>query len=161
MMADARFAVGEEPSWSPWRDTALTVLAEALLLAGDTERASACFAESIALGDQRWATPTRSSWAMRSSRCWRWIAGAGTRPQTTSGRALDVIDENRMHDYAVGPAGVRRRRPAGAAPRGPERGQPTAVAGHEGSRLVHLRAALAHAFVCSCSWPRCTSPSPT
>ena len=48
MMADASFAVAQEPPWSPWRDTALCFCAEAHLLAGDVDQASVLFAEASA-----------------------------------------------------------------------------------------------------------------
>ena len=44
-LADASFAVAQEPPSSPWRDTALCVCAEAHLLAGDVDRAAVLFAE--------------------------------------------------------------------------------------------------------------------
>jgi LuxR family maltose regulon positive regulatory protein len=50
MMADAMFAVDAEPPWSPWRTTALELLGEATLLAGDTDRAAGVFTETSALG---------------------------------------------------------------------------------------------------------------
>ena len=37
MMADAEFGVAAEPTWSPWRDQAVTLLGEALLLRGELE----------------------------------------------------------------------------------------------------------------------------
>ena len=42
-VADADLAVGAEPAWSPWRDTALGVAGEAYLLAGDVDRAVELF----------------------------------------------------------------------------------------------------------------------
>src|ERR1051325_11066003 len=48
MAADASFAVAQEPPWSSWRDTALCLCAEAHLLSGDIDRASALFAEASA-----------------------------------------------------------------------------------------------------------------
>jgi LuxR family maltose regulon positive regulatory protein len=50
-LADAEFALAQEPSWSPWRDLALTVSGEALLLVGDTDAADARFAEASSLAD--------------------------------------------------------------------------------------------------------------
>ena len=50
MLADAAFAVGAEPPWSPWRDTALLLLAEADLLAGDPEQAAGCSRKRPAWG---------------------------------------------------------------------------------------------------------------
>ena len=46
MMADTSFAVEQEPAWSPWRDTALALRGEALLLTGDTENARIMLAEA-------------------------------------------------------------------------------------------------------------------
>lgn len=46
MMADAAFAVAQEPAWSPWRDTALFLLGEAHLLAGHLDQARAALAEA-------------------------------------------------------------------------------------------------------------------
>lgn len=48
MMASAAFAVDQEPAWSPYRDTALWLLAEAHLLAGHLDEARALFAEASA-----------------------------------------------------------------------------------------------------------------
>ena len=48
MMADAAFAVAEEPAWSPYRDTALSLLAEAYLLTGRLDEARGLFAEASA-----------------------------------------------------------------------------------------------------------------
>ena len=48
MLADAGIAVAQEPPWSPWRDTALNMCAEAHLLNGDADRAAALFAEGSA-----------------------------------------------------------------------------------------------------------------
>jgi LuxR family transcriptional regulator, maltose regulon positive regulatory protein len=46
MLADAAFAVAQEPAWSPWRDTALWLLGEAHLLAGHLGEARAALAEA-------------------------------------------------------------------------------------------------------------------
>jgi LuxR family maltose regulon positive regulatory protein len=48
MLADAVFAVAQEPAWSPWRDTALWLLGEAHLLAGHLGEARAALAEASA-----------------------------------------------------------------------------------------------------------------
>ncbi len=53
MMADASFAMSEEPAWSPWRDTALSLLAGAHVLAGDLDRAAALSAEASGAGAER------------------------------------------------------------------------------------------------------------
>lgn len=44
-MADAVFAVAQEPASSPWRDLSLRMLAQAHLLAGHLDEARALFAE--------------------------------------------------------------------------------------------------------------------
>ncbi len=49
MLADAELALAQEPQWSPWRDTALALHAEALLLTGDVDRAAAVFREAAAV----------------------------------------------------------------------------------------------------------------
>ena len=46
MMHDADVAMAQEPAWSPWRDTALTVSAEAHLLTGERDRAAVLFGEA-------------------------------------------------------------------------------------------------------------------
>ena len=46
MMSEASIAVAQEPPWSPWRDTALYLNAEAHLLTGNVDQACALFAES-------------------------------------------------------------------------------------------------------------------
>jgi LuxR family maltose regulon positive regulatory protein len=46
MMSEASTAVAQEPPWSPWRDTALYLNAEAHLLTGDVDQACALFAEA-------------------------------------------------------------------------------------------------------------------
>src|SRR5262249_20000616 len=52
MMADAACSLAEEPVWSPWRDQALWLLAEAHLLDGRLDEASALFAEASAAAAQ-------------------------------------------------------------------------------------------------------------
>jgi LuxR family maltose regulon positive regulatory protein len=50
MAADATLAADQEPRWSPWRDTALVVLGQAMLLTGDVDRATRLFAETSTVG---------------------------------------------------------------------------------------------------------------
>ena len=86
MMVDANVAVAQEPPWSPWRDTALLLAAHAHLLAGDVDEARVLFAEAVTRRGDASATPTRSSTARPSSRCWRWITGGGPRrPNASNG----------------------------------------------------------------------------
>ena len=81
MMTAARLAVDEEPAWSPWRDTALVLLAEANLMAGDLGgggRPVRGISQSSALS---WAIPTRSCSADPSSACSPPIATSGRKPR--------------------------------------------------------------------------------
>ena len=88
-MADASFAVAQEPPWSPWRDAALCLCAEAHLLIGDVDRAAVLFAESATLAADDVQYRFASSSASPSSRCWRWIADDGRRrPSTWNVRSM-------------------------------------------------------------------------
>jgi LuxR family maltose regulon positive regulatory protein len=98
MMADAAFAVAQEPEWSPWRGNALWLLAEAHLLAGHLDQArDLLIRASMAAADTgtvdvtvicgstlAWLAMDRGEWQEAASRL---------------GLALAVIDEHRMHDY--------------------------------------------------------------
>jgi LuxR family transcriptional regulator, maltose regulon positive regulatory protein len=99
-MADASFAVAEEPPWSQWRDQALCLCGEAHLLAGDVDQAEAWFAESSALADTMGNADSlvlsESERALLAMDSGRW-ADAGDRLEV----ALAAIDEHRMHDYAL------------------------------------------------------------
>jgi LuxR family maltose regulon positive regulatory protein len=100
MLRDARFAVSQEPAWSGWRDQALWALAEAHLLAGDTDQAETCFAEScsaavehgqidiLILGESHLArlAMDRSDWQEGADRL---------------NLALAAIDRHRMQDYVT------------------------------------------------------------
>ena len=100
MMTDADFAVAEEPPWSPWRDTALLLSAEAHLLAGDDDQARVLFAEASAVGAFLGNTDTvvdgESELALLAMDQGRWAEAA-----EHVEHALAVIDGHRMHDYAV------------------------------------------------------------
>jgi len=100
MMADARFAVTEEPPWSPWRDSALGLLGEAHLLAGDLEEAAAAFAESSSDGEELGNTDTivlgRSELALMAMDLGRWTEAA-----ESLDLALETIDEHQMQDYPL------------------------------------------------------------
>jgi LuxR family maltose regulon positive regulatory protein len=100
MMADAGFAIGEEPPWSPWRDTALALLAEAHLLAGDLDGAAPLFVESSALGADLGNTDTivlpGSELALMAMDRGEWEEAAGHLDL-----ALATCDEHRLHDYAL------------------------------------------------------------
>ena len=90
----------QEPPWSPWRDTALVLLAEAHLLAGDLEQAATLFAETS--GARRGTGKHRHD---RARRVRARVAGDGPRRWADADEhlrvALATIDEHRMHDYAV------------------------------------------------------------
>jgi LuxR family maltose regulon positive regulatory protein len=99
-LADAEFALAAEPSWSPWRELALAVAGEALLLKGDTGTADARFVESsaLALAAGNWeimaiADAERALLAMDQG---SWDLAARLVDHTRS-----AIDAHGMHDYAA------------------------------------------------------------
>lgn len=100
MMADASFAVAQEPSWSPWRDTALVLCGEAHLLTGDVDQARALFTESSALAVTMSNTDSfvlsESELGLLMMDRGRWAAAA-----EHVGHALDAIDGHRMLDYST------------------------------------------------------------
>jgi LuxR family maltose regulon positive regulatory protein len=100
MMADAAFAVAQEPAWSPWRVEALWALGEAHLLAGHPDQARRLFAEASA------AAETFSSFEaiVLCEAQLAWLAIDRGDWQEAAGRlerVLAVIDEHRMHDYVI------------------------------------------------------------
>ena len=100
MMADADAAVAQETPWSPWRDTALVLSAHAYLLAADVDKARVLFAEAATVGATVGNTDTvvdgEAELALLAMDHGRW-AEATDRVE----RALAVIDEHRLSDYAV------------------------------------------------------------
>ena len=100
MLTDASLGVALEPPWSPWRDTALCFCAEACLLTGDVDRASALFEESSALAITMSNTDSfvdsEAELAVLAMDHGRWVAAAGHVE-----RALAAVYEHRMHDYAT------------------------------------------------------------
>jgi LuxR family maltose regulon positive regulatory protein len=100
MMTEASLTVDREPAWSPWRDTALFLLAEAHLLTGDVDQACALFAESSSVA----ATMSNADCLVLSESELAMVAmgrGRWTEAAERVDRALAVIDEHRMHDYAT------------------------------------------------------------
>jgi len=98
MTADAAFSLVQEPVWSPWRDTALWVLAEAHLLAGHLDEAVALFADaSSAAADMgNWETVVGCEAHVA------WVAmdrGEWKEPASRLEYALATIEEKRLHDY--------------------------------------------------------------
>jgi LuxR family maltose regulon positive regulatory protein len=99
-VADASFAVAQEPPWSAWRDQALCLCAEAHLLTGDVDQAGALFAESFtvaaAAGNTDVIVLSESELALLAMDRGRWAEAAGLVEV-----ALAAIDDARMHDYAT------------------------------------------------------------
>ena len=98
MMADAGFAVAEEPVWSLWRDSALWTLAEAHLLAGRLGEARGLFAEASA------AAAGMSNWHMIPvcESQLAWLAMDGGEWDEAAGRlelALATIDAQGLGGY--------------------------------------------------------------
>ena len=97
MTADAAFAVGHEPAWSPWRADALWLLGEAHLLAGHVGEARAAFAEGSAtaatLHIPATITLCESQLAQLATDRGDWQEAAGRLEL-----ALAMIDENQMRD---------------------------------------------------------------
>jgi LuxR family maltose regulon positive regulatory protein len=98
MMADAAFAVAEEPAWSPWRGAALRTLGKARLLAGQLDEARAVLAEAsaaaAATGNVDTVVMCEAELALLAMDQGEWRKAAGRLE-----RALAMIDEYRMHDY--------------------------------------------------------------
>lgn len=98
MMADAAFAVSQEPAWSPWRAEALWLLGEGRLLAGQLDEARVCLAEAstaaATTGNSDTVVLCESELALLAMDHGQWQEAAGRLE-----RALAVIDERRMHDY--------------------------------------------------------------
>jgi LuxR family transcriptional regulator, maltose regulon positive regulatory protein len=100
MLADAAFAVAQEPAWSPWRDTALSLLAEAHLLAGHLDEAGALFADASATA----ATLNNSDTMASCESQLAWLAmdrGQWQEAAVRLERALATVDEKRLHDYVL------------------------------------------------------------
>ena len=100
MMADVTFAVAQEPVWSRWRDSALSLLGEAHLLAGRLDEARVLFAESSAtaatMNNPDAIVISESELALLAMDRGEWQEAAGRLKL-----ALATIDEKRMHDYAM------------------------------------------------------------
>ncbi len=100
MMSEASIAVAQEPPWSPWRDTALYLNAEAHLLTGDVDQACALFAEASSVA----ATNSNADCLVLSESELALVAmdrGRWEEAAERLERGLAVVDEHRMHDYAT------------------------------------------------------------
>jgi LuxR family transcriptional regulator, maltose regulon positive regulatory protein len=100
MMSEASTALAQEPPWSPWRDTALYLNAEAHLLTGNIDQACALFAEASSVAAENSNADclvlSESELALVAMDRGRWDEAAGRLE-----RALAIVDEHRMHDYAT------------------------------------------------------------
>ena len=98
MMADAAFAVGQEPAWSSWLAEALWLLGEAHLLAGKLPEARSLLAEAstvaTTMSNVDAIVISESELAMLAMDRGEWRKAVGRLE-----RALATIDEYRMHDY--------------------------------------------------------------
>ncbi len=98
MVADAAFAVAQEPAWSSWRDTALWLLGEANILTGNLEQARSLLTEAsaaaVAMGNTEPTVAGESDLAMLAMDRGEWSEAAGRLDL-----ALATIESNRMHDY--------------------------------------------------------------
>ena len=98
MMADAAFAVAQEPAWSPYRGDALWTLGEAHLLAGHLDQARSLLAEASTAA----ATTGYADVAVLCESELAWLAMDRGDWSEADGRleyALATIDKSRMHDY--------------------------------------------------------------
>jgi LuxR family maltose regulon positive regulatory protein len=98
MMADATFAVTQEPAWSPFRGNALWTLGEAHLLAGDLDQACRLLGEASTAA----AATGNADTAVLCEAELAWLAMDRGNWHEAGGRleyALTTIDEFRMHDY--------------------------------------------------------------
>jgi len=100
MAADAGLAAAQEPPWSPWRASAVMLCAEAQLLLGDSDRATALFLEgSDAAGD---LTGVDTIILSRSELAILAIDRGGWAEVAEHLRlALAAIDEHGLYDYAT------------------------------------------------------------
>lgn len=100
MLADAEFAMAQETPSSTWRDTALCLLGQAHLVAGDLDRAVAALEDAtsagLALGHTDTVVLSDSELALVAMEAGHWDEAA-VRVET----ALGIVEEHRMHDYAI------------------------------------------------------------
>ena len=99
MAADASLAAAEEPPWSPWRASAVMLCAEAQLLLGDTDRATALFRKRPMwrpLGGVDTTILSKAELAVLAMDRGRWAEAAEHLDV-----ALAAINDYRLHDYAV------------------------------------------------------------
>jgi len=100
MLADAAFAVAQEPAWSPWRDTALWLLGEAHLLAGHLDQARSALAEASEVAA---ASNHHDAVIIGATHFALLAMERGEWQEAASGleRALAKIEAHRAKDYAL------------------------------------------------------------
>jgi LuxR family maltose regulon positive regulatory protein len=100
MAIDASFAAAVEPPWSPWRATALCLSAEAQLLVGDGDRATALFMEAsgvaVAGGNVGSIIHSEAELALLAMDRGRWAEAA-----EHLDLALATVDNRRLDDYVI------------------------------------------------------------
>ncbi|HWL48740.1 MAG TPA: LuxR C-terminal-related transcriptional regulator [Acidimicrobiia bacterium] len=100
MVTDATLAADQEPRWSPWRDTALCVLGQAMLLSGDIDRATTLFAETTTVGAELGNADnmviSEADLAVLAMDAGDWD-DAGAHVSV----ALTALDEAHMRDYPI------------------------------------------------------------
>ncbi|WP_319804191.1 helix-turn-helix transcriptional regulator [Nocardioides dongkuii] len=100
MMADAEFAASLEPPWSPWRATALCVLGEAHLVAGEPAPAVSVLEDAtavgLAAGDTVPVVLSESGLALIDMDGGRWDEAA-----EHVARALSIVDRHALEEYAI------------------------------------------------------------
>jgi LuxR family maltose regulon positive regulatory protein len=100
MLRDAKIAMSQEPAWSGWRDQALWALAEAHLLAGETDQAIVCLADLCSTADMHSQFDVlilgECGLARLAMDRGDWQEGADRLSV-----ALAAIDNHRMQDYVT------------------------------------------------------------
>jgi LuxR family transcriptional regulator, maltose regulon positive regulatory protein len=100
MMADAAFALAQEPAWSPFHAEALWLLGEAHLLAGNPDQARGLLIEASTAADAAGNAETivlcESEVALLAMDRGQWQEAADRLE-----RPLAMIDKDRLHDYAT------------------------------------------------------------
>nr|WP_184752406.1 LuxR family transcriptional regulator [Microbacterium thalassium] len=100
MREDAALAMNAEPAWSVWRDQALTLAGDALLLSGEVDAADALFAQAAAraaeAGNFKVQVLNASLRAMIAIEHGKWDDA-----DHFVGEARRVIDAHRLHTYST------------------------------------------------------------
>ncbi|RXZ51270.1 LuxR family transcriptional regulator [Agromyces fucosus] len=99
-LADAAFAVANEPTWGPWRALALQLYGSICLLVGDVDSARGAFAETSALAPSSGNTGAlllaEAESAILAIEAGHWRAA-----EEHARVALDAIDANHMEGYST------------------------------------------------------------